>query len=72
MVACGDFFQLPPVSGRDDSETARLCFEARSWADTLPVAVELQVWHTHARDAYTHTHTYIGVKLQVRPCVSIQ
>jgi len=42
VVACGDFFQLPPVSGRDEGETAKLCFESSSWARALPVAVELQ------------------------------
>jgi len=28
IIACGDFFQLPPVSGRDEPQ-AKLCFEAK-------------------------------------------
>ena len=41
IIACGDFFQLPPVRGRDEAET-RLCFESRTWEEALPHAVLLE------------------------------
>lgn len=31
VIACGDFFQLPPVSGRGASVPRRFAFEAESW-----------------------------------------
>jgi ATP-dependent DNA helicase PIF1 len=41
LVLCGDFYQLPPVAKGAPAGGKVYCFEARSWARSVPVEMEL-------------------------------
>ncbi|XP_076241392.1 pif1 DNA helicase [Calliopsis andreniformis] len=43
LILCGDFFQLPPVSGRD--RKAKFCFQSNSWEKCVHLNFELQQVH---------------------------
>ena len=43
LVLCGDFFQLPPVSGRD--KKAKFCFQSSAWEKCVHFNFELQQVH---------------------------
>lgn len=45
LILCGDFFQLPPVTGRGEKETKRFCFQSEAWQKCIDVAFELQIVH---------------------------
>lgn len=40
LILCGDFFQLPPVTKREDERV--FAFEAKSWASCVEQCFELQ------------------------------
>jgi hypothetical protein len=58
IIACGDFFQLPPVSGRDEPQ-AKLCFEAK---------VCLSVYAAHAPHTLPHAPCGVCVCVCVYLC----
>lgn len=41
IVACGDFFQLPPVIKNDEENTSRFCFSSHSWKRTMDLSISL-------------------------------
>ena len=43
LILCGDFFQLPPVSKRE--EKAKFCFQSKAWANCVQVNFELRIVH---------------------------
>ncbi|XP_043262791.1 ATP-dependent DNA helicase PIF1 [Colletes gigas] len=43
LILCGDFFQLPPVSSRD--EKAKFCFQSTAWEKCVHFNFELQTVH---------------------------
>ena len=43
LILCGDFFQLPPVSKRD--EKAKFCFQSDAWAKCIQLNFELRTVH---------------------------
>lgn len=43
LILCGDFFQLPPVSGRN--EQAKFCFQGEAWSRCSLTYFELSVVH---------------------------
>jgi ATP-dependent DNA helicase PIF1 len=49
IVACGDFGQLPPVAGVGGAPRT-WAFQARGWADAIPVCATLKTVHRQAGD----------------------
>ncbi|XP_043480686.1 ATP-dependent DNA helicase PIF1 [Leptopilina heterotoma] len=43
IILCGDFFQLPPVSKRDDK--AKFCFQSKKWSECVQANFELKIVH---------------------------
>lgn len=43
LILCGDFFQLPPVAGRD--KKAKFCFQSDGWEKCVHFNFELQTVH---------------------------
>lgn len=43
IILCGDFFQLPPVSKKD--EKAKFCFQSKKWAECVQANFELKIVH---------------------------
>ncbi|KAL7292091.1 hypothetical protein TKK_0014365 [Trichogramma kaykai] len=43
LILCGDFFQLPPVSKRD--EQSKFCFQSKAWASCIQMNFELRKVH---------------------------
>lgn len=41
IVACGDFFQLPPVIKDDDDHSNRFCFNSNGWQRTMELSISL-------------------------------
>ena len=35
LIFSGDFYQLPPVSNKDDPESSQFCFESELWVETF-------------------------------------
>lgn len=35
LIACGDFFQLPPVPNDGDPDSGKMCFESSLWEETF-------------------------------------
>ncbi|XP_011499920.1 PREDICTED: ATP-dependent DNA helicase PIF1 [Ceratosolen solmsi marchali] len=43
LILCGDFFQLPPVSKRD--EKVKFCFQSQAWNKCIHINFELRTVH---------------------------
>lgn len=43
LILCGDFFQLPPVSKRD--EKVKFCFQSQAWSKCVNLNFELKIVH---------------------------
>ncbi|XP_012285616.1 ATP-dependent DNA helicase PIF1 isoform X2 [Orussus abietinus] len=43
LILCGDFFQLPPVSKRD--EQVKFCFQSKAWNTCVQMNFELHIVH---------------------------
>ncbi|XP_043493170.1 ATP-dependent DNA helicase PIF1 [Polistes fuscatus] len=43
LILCGDFFQLPPISKRD--EKVKFCFESEAWEKCIHFNFELRIVH---------------------------
>lgn len=43
IILCGDFFQLPPVSKKE--EKAKFCFQSKKWSECVQANFELQIVH---------------------------
>jgi len=41
IILCGDMYQLPPVQGRDDDESAEFCFFSKVWKQANFKCIEL-------------------------------
>jgi ATP-dependent DNA helicase PIF1 len=41
VIFSGDFYQLPPVGDRDDSDTQRFCFESEEWLNVFPISCQI-------------------------------
>jgi ATP-dependent DNA helicase PIF1 len=41
IIACGDFYQLPPVPTQGDPDSEKMCFESPLWNDTYDVQIVL-------------------------------
>jgi len=41
VIVCGDFFQLPPVSKKDE-EPATFCFDSKSWKECIKLTITLE------------------------------
>ena len=51
LIACGDFYQLPPVY-KDGDGPVRYCFDAMSWADVIDNVALLQEVHRQKDDNF--------------------
>lgn len=45
VVFVGDFFQLPPITGRDEEQKAQFAFESEAWRASDPVVCYLSEQH---------------------------
>ncbi len=43
LIFSGDFYQLPPVGDKDDTETTRFCFESLLWSQTFSFKNHIQL-----------------------------
>ena len=43
LIFSGDFYQLPPVGDKDDTETTRFCFESLLWSQTFSKKNHIQL-----------------------------
>jgi len=43
VIACGDFYQLPPVGDKDEPETMRFCFESDQWNTVFPHEYQIEL-----------------------------
>lgn len=43
IIFSGDFYQLPPVGNKDDSETMQFCFESEIWNEVFQIENQIQL-----------------------------
>lgn len=52
IIACGDFYQLPPVPTKGDPDSERMCFESPLWDETFDVQIVLDKVFRQKNETY--------------------
>lgn len=62
LIFSGDFFQLPPVGNREDSDTQKFCFESSEWNNVFQPDCQIQL-----KKIFRQTDdVYSGILNQIR------
>jgi ATP-dependent DNA helicase PIF1 len=62
LLFSGDFFQLPPIGDKDNTDTQRFCFESSDWFQIFPI-----VNHITLHKIFRQTdNTYANILNQIR------